>query len=65
MYDVTYTEILERMMNRVSDNLDKREGSIVFDTLSPTALELQLLYIQLNTLIAEAYGDSEIGRAHV
>lgn len=58
MYDVTYTEILERMMNRVSDNLDKREGSIVFDTLSPTALELQLLYIQLNTLIAEAYGDS-------
>ena len=58
MYDVTYTEILERMMNRISDNLDKREGSIVFDTLSPTALELQLLYIQLNTLIAEAYGDS-------
>lgn len=58
MYEVTYNEILERMLNRVSDKFDKREGSIIFDTHSPTAIELQLLYIELNTLIAEAYGDS-------
>ena len=58
MYDVTYNEILERMLDRVSDSFDKREGSVIFDTHSPTALELQLLYIELNTLIAEGYGDS-------
>lgn len=58
MYEVTYNEILERMLNRVSDKFDKREGSVIFDTHSPTAIELQLLYIELNTLIAEAYGDS-------
>lgn len=58
MYDVTYNEILERMLARVSDAFDKREGSVIFDTHSPTALELQLLYIELNTLIAEGYGDS-------
>lgn len=58
MYDVTYDEILERMLNRVSDKFDKREGSVIFDTHSPTALELQLLYIELNTLISEAYGDT-------
>lgn len=58
MYDVTYNEILERMLNRVSDKFDKREGSVIFDTHSPTAIELQLLYIELNTLIAESYGDS-------
>lgn len=58
MYDVTYREILERMLGRVSDKFDKREGSVIFDTHSPTALELELLYIELNTLIAEAYGDS-------
>lgn len=58
MYDVTYNEILERMLNRVSDKFDKREGSVIFDTHSPTAIELQLLYIELNTLIAEAYGDT-------
>lgn len=58
MYDVTYREILERMLGRVSDKFDKREGSVIFDTHSPTALELELLYVELNTLIAEAYGDS-------
>lgn len=58
MYDVTYREILERMLERVSDKFDKREGSVIFDTHSPTALELELLYVELNTLIAEAYGDS-------
>lgn len=58
MYDVTYEEILERMLARVADKFDKREGSIIFDTHSPTAIELQLLYIELNTLISEAYGDT-------
>lgn len=58
MYDVTYNEILERMLSRVSDKFDKREGSVIFDTHSPTALELERLYVELNTLIAEAYGDS-------
>jgi uncharacterized phage protein gp47/JayE len=58
MYDVTYEEILERMLARVSDKFDKREGSVIFDTHSPTAIELQNLYIELNRLLAEAYGDS-------
>lgn len=58
MYDVTYNEILERMLARVNDKFDKREGSVIFDTHSPTAIELQLLYIELNTLISEAYGDT-------
>lgn len=58
MYDVTYKEILERMLERVSDKFDKREGSVIFDTHSPTALELEILYVELNTLIAEAYGDT-------
>ena len=58
MYDVTYNEILERMLSRVSDKFDKREGSVIFDTHSPTALEFELLYIELNRLIAEAYGDT-------
>lgn len=58
MYDVTYNEILERMLERVSDKFDKREGSVIFDTHSPTAVELELLYVELNTILAEAYGDS-------
>lgn len=58
MYEVTYDEILERMLARVPDKFDKREGSVIFDTHSPTALELQRLYIELNALISESYGDT-------
>lgn len=58
MYDVTYREILERMLDRVSDKFDKREGSVIFDTHSPTALELEILYVELNRMIAEGYGDT-------
>lgn len=56
--DVSYQDILERMLNQVSDKFDKREGSVIFDTLSPTALELQFLYIELERVLSEAYGDT-------
>lgn len=58
MYDVTYKEILRRMLGRVSDKFDKREGSVIFDTHSPAALELEILYAELNRIIAEGYGDT-------
>ncbi len=56
--DVTYQEILERMLSRVSGRLDKREGSVIFDAHSPAALELQFLYIELERVISESYGDT-------
>lgn len=56
--DVTYEVILERMLDRVSDDLDKREGSVIWDTHSPTAIELQILYIELETIIQNGYGDT-------
>lgn len=55
---VTYEDILNRMLSRVSDKFDKREGSVIFDTHSPTALEFQFLYIELERIITEAYGDT-------
>lgn len=54
----TYEVILERMLNRVSDKLDKRPSSIIYDTHSPTAIELQILYIELETLIQNSFGDT-------
>lgn len=59
MYEnVTYEAILERMLARVPDKFDKREGSVIWDTHSPTAIELQILYIELETILKEAYGDT-------
>ena len=41
MYEeVTYESILERMLEKVPDNMDKREGSIIYDALAPAAVEL-------------------------
>ena len=59
MYEnVTYEKILGRMLSRVQDKFDKREGSVIWDTHSPTAIELQILYIELDTILREAYGDT-------
>lgn len=56
--DITYEIILDRMLSRVSNQFDKREGSVIFDTHSPTAIELQILYLELDTILKEAYGDT-------
>ena len=59
MYEnITYESILERMLARVPDKFDKREGSVIWDTHSPTAIELQILYLELDVILKEAYGDS-------
>ena len=54
----SYDLILDRMLSRVPDKFDKREGSVIFDTHSPTALELQFLYIELERVMKEAYGST-------
>lgn len=54
----TYEVILQRMLDRVSDTIDKRPSSPIYDTHSATAIELQILYIELETLIKNSYGDT-------
>ena len=56
--NTTYETIRDRMLAHVSDKLDKREGSVIWDTHSPTAVELQILYLELDTILREAYGDT-------
>lgn len=56
--DTTYEVILQRMLGRVPDKFDKREGSVIWDTHSPAAVELQILYLELDAILKEAYGDT-------
>ena len=56
--DIAHEMLLERMLSRVSEKFDKREGSVIWDTLSPTALELMAVYIELECVLNEAYGDT-------
>ncbi len=54
----TYEVILDRMLARVSDVIDKRPSSPIYDTHSATAIELQILYIELENMIQNSYGDT-------
>lgn len=56
--DTTYEVILDRMLDRVPDHFDKREGSLIWDTHSPAAIEFQILYLELDQILKEAYGDT-------
>lgn len=47
----TFETLLRRMLDRVPDKVDKREGSIIWDTLAPAAMELASAYEELDYTI--------------
>lgn len=59
--NMTYEVILQRMMDRVTmnyPNIDTREGSILFNALAPAALELAIMYTELDNCINESFVDT-------
>jgi len=60
--DITYESILERMTDKVLEqnpNLDTREGSLIFTALAPAAVEMQNMYIELDTILNESFADTQ------
>ena len=56
--NMTYEVILKRMMDRVTSkypNLDNREGSILFNALAPAAVELAIMYTELDNSRNESF----------
>lgn len=59
MYEnVTYEDILQRMLDKVPSTMDKREGSVIYDALAPAAIELQNMYIELDVILNETFADT-------
>ncbi len=56
--DMTYENILEQLLKNVPSDVDKREGSIIFDTLSPAAIELANMYISLDIILNNAFAET-------
>lgn len=54
----TYEVILQRMLDNVSADVDKREGSIIYDALAPCAVELVSAYIAFDSMLNETFGDT-------
>ena len=59
--DMTFESILEDMLSRIPDDVDKREGSIIYDALAPCAYKLAEAYFQLNHFIDLVSGDTAVG----
>lgn len=58
MYEhITFDVILDRMMERIPSDIDKREGSIIYDALAPAAVELAQMYIELDVILNETFAD--------
>lgn len=59
MYEAnTYDAILTRMLARVPNTIDKREGSIIYDALAPAAVELAQTYIEMDVILNESFADT-------
>ena len=56
--NVTYEIILKRMLNKIKNSMDKREGSVIFDSLAPAAIEFQNLYLQGDVILNETFADT-------
>jgi uncharacterized phage protein gp47/JayE len=53
-----YEDILGRMLSNVRDDIDKREGSVIYDAMAPAALELARFYSELTNVINETFADT-------
>ena len=56
-----FSQILERLLANVDDDLDKREGSIIYDALAPAAAELAQCYIALDVYSEQTYLENATG----
>ncbi|MDR6883801.1 baseplate J/gp47 family protein [Bacillus sp. 3255] len=51
----TFGTILQRMMGRVPNDLDKRPGSVIYDALAPAAMELAQVYVELDSQLKAVF----------
>ncbi|MFB5267077.1 baseplate J/gp47 family protein [Paenibacillus enshidis] len=57
----TFEQILQRMLDRIPDTIDKREGSIIYDAMAPAAVELAQMYVELDINANLRFPDSASG----
>lgn len=59
--EVTYEEIMTRMLDRVRSEypqVDTREGSLIYTAIAPCALELAIMYTELDRVLEEVFAET-------
>lgn len=62
MYEhMTFDYILQRMLSRVPETIDKRQGSVIYDACAPAAVELAQMYIEMDVNYNLSFADTASG----
>ena len=61
----TYQAILQRLLDGVSDEFDKRQGSHVYNMQAPTAAELAQFYIALDQVLSFGFANPDMPREYL
>lgn len=56
--DLTFEDLMDRMLDRIDDSYDKRESSPIYAALAPAALELMNQYNALDDMFDECFADT-------
>lgn len=59
--EYTYEYLKESILEHVPDDIDKREGSIIFDAIMPAAYELSFYYYRLRMVLQQTYAETAVG----
>jgi uncharacterized phage protein gp47/JayE len=54
----TFKYLMESALDNVPDNLDKREGSIIYDALAPACYELAEYYMELKKILENTFAST-------
>ncbi len=59
MYEeMTFSKILEKTLERISDKYDKRQGAIIYDAIAPICVEIAKFYLELDRILDEGFADT-------
>jgi uncharacterized phage protein gp47/JayE len=54
---ITAEDILQRMLDRVPTNVDKRVGSLIYNALMPASAEMKQMLIELDAVLNQTFAD--------
>lgn len=55
---ISQEQLLNEALNLVKNDVDKREGAIIWDALSPHTIQLYELYLSMEGMLQEMFGDT-------
>ena len=55
---MTFENIMEDVLSRIPSTYDKREGSVIWDAIAPTVVEIVNTYIAIDTVLNETFADT-------